>query len=433
MQPQSRLDTTPDGVPSALPLSGAPARRLRVLMIAASFPFPPASGVDMRNSQIARQMSRFHDVTLLTYQFARETAGDLELPAGMDVRSVPRSLQRGPSKRVAQLRSLLSPLPFAARFLLSDEMQAAIDGLIAERSFDLIHLESSTMSCFRLPPDVPVVLDEHNIEYELFGRLFRGERGVARRLFNGVEYLRTRRFERACWKQVAACAVTSEREEPVVRAVAPGIHAAVVPNGVDLDYFAPVETPSTPRTAVFTGVLNYRPNIDGALFLAHEVWPLVQQAFPDATVTLVGSATEREAARIRRPGVVVTGHVPDVRPYLRDASVVTVPVRMGGGTRLKLVEALSLGKAVASTTLGCEGIAVRDGEHLLIGDDAETFAARIVELFGDDQLRTRLGTAGRRLMESRYSWDFAGARMNELYWKAVGAGGESTVSGRVAG
>ena len=414
MEARSGLTTVAERAAApSLSAGGAQSRRLRVLMVASSFPFPPASGFDMRNSQIARQMSRRHDVTLLTYYFPREPPAIGDLPAGMNVRVVRSAVTSEKAKRIAQIRSVLSPMPFACLSVRSEQMQDAIDELTAEAPFDLIHLESSTMSCFKFPDGIPIVVDEHNVDTELFARLYRGESAFVRRLFNGLEYVRTRRFEQACWRRVAACAVTSEREEPTVRAVAVATPIAVVPNGVDLEYFAPSDGETKPCTAVFTGVLNYRPNIDAAMHLVHEVWPIVQRSFPDATLTLVGHAPEREAELVRRPGVVVAGHVPDVRPYLRDACVVVVPVRYGRrhaaqGRRSSLAR-----EGDRVTTLGCEGIATQDREHLLIADDAETFAAKIVELFKDQDLRVRLGEAGRALAESGYSWDVAGERMND--------------------
>jgi glycosyltransferase involved in cell wall biosynthesis len=166
---------------------------------------------------------------------------------------------------------------------------------------------------------------------------------------------------------------------------------------------------------VFNATFNYRPNFDAALYLIDEVWPRVLATCPTARLTLVGNTPEWEARQLAREGVDLTGKVSDVRPYLRNAAVLAVPVRMGGGTRLKVVEGLSLGKAMVTTTLGCEGLAVRDREHALIGDTAESFAAGILELFESPQLRHDLGHAGRALAEQRYSWDLGGRRLDVLY------------------
>jgi polysaccharide biosynthesis protein PslH len=196
----------------------------------------------------------------------------------------------------------------------------------------------------------------------------------------------------------------------------------VVSNGVDLEYFAPWSEETEPHSVVFNGVLNYRPNLDAANYLVEQVWPLVLERCPSARLVLVGRAPEREAASLRRATVEVIGTVPDVRPYLGRAEVVAVPIRMGGGTRFKVVEALSMAKPMVSTTLGCEGLSVRDREHLLIADDPETFAREILELFEDGELRRRLGLAGRALAEQNYSWRLAGERLEALYQRVMSDG-----------
>jgi glycosyltransferase involved in cell wall biosynthesis len=229
-----------------------------------------------------------------------------------------------------------------------------------------------------------------------------------------------RRLEEQCWKNADACVVTSSREEPSVQAIVPSTPTAVVPNGVDLDYFAPWTGETRPYSVVFNGVLNYRPNVDAASYLVDQVWPLVLERCPPARLVLVGRAPDREAQALRRPTVDVVGSVPDIRPYIGSAEVVAVPIRMGGGTRLKVVEALSMAKPMVSTSLGCEGLAVHDGEHLLIADDAETFARRILELFDDAELRRRLSSASRTLAEERYSWHLAGDRLQALYQQVIG-------------
>jgi glycosyltransferase involved in cell wall biosynthesis len=209
--------------------------------------------------------------------------------------------------------------------------------------------------------------------------------------------------------------VTSEREADILEDHAPGTPVAVVPNGVDLELFRPSPAATEPLTAVFNGVLDYRPNLDAALYLVDEIWPLVRKRCPSAQLLLVGRGSPADRRRLEREGVVVTGEVPDVRPYLERAAVALVPIRMGGGTRLKVVEGLAMGKAMVSTNLGCEGIAVRDGEHLLVADTPGDFAAAVVSLLEDPAAARALGLAGRALMEESYSWELAGARLQSLY------------------
>jgi glycosyltransferase involved in cell wall biosynthesis len=294
-------------------------------------------------------------------------------------------------------------------------MQRAIDDVCSAESFDVVQLESSFLCTFRFPPCTRLVIDEHNIESELFLRMCEGERSLPRRVFNRIEYARFRRFEQACWQRADACVVTSEREVEVVRTSAPDTPVAVVPNAVDLEYFAPSDTPVDTHTLIFSGTLNYRPNLDAARYFIDDIWPLVRDRYPDASLTLTGGNDGVDTRSLTRPGVRFLGEVPDIRPYVRGAAAVIVPIRIGGGTRLKVLEALAMGRPIVSTPVGCEGVAVRDGEHLLIADDGPAFASNIFEVFENPALRDALGRAGRRLAEKRYSWDLAGERLQSLY------------------
>ena len=388
---------------------------MNVLVVCVDFPFPPRTGANMRVYQLLKQLASRHRVTLLSYASPDDYGRVAALAEQVPVRTVERPRETRGARRGAQLRAIASSEPFSSRHIHSDAMQKAIYELCSSESIDVIQLEGALLCGFAFPPGVRVILDEHNIEYEVFQRMSEHETSVVRRSFHHLEARRFRSFEQRAWTSVDGCAVTSEREEPVVRAIAPDTPTAVVPNGVDLDYFAPSDVPVEPFTVVFNGTLEYRPNCDAAYHLVEEIWPIVQSRCADARLAIVGRAGERDRRRLSQPGVEVTGEVPDIRPYLERAAVVAIPIRMGGGTRLKVVEGLAMGKALVSTTVGCEGVAVREGEHLLIGDGPDAFAARILEVFGDDALRERIGSAGRQLVEAEYSWELAGERLDALY------------------
>jgi sugar transferase (PEP-CTERM/EpsH1 system associated) len=401
---------------------------MKVLVICVQFPYPPRSGVNMRVYQLLTQLAARHDVTLLSYALPEELERVHALRKQLPVRVVQRQPVSRAAKRAAQLRSLVSAQPFATREVLSPEMQNAINELCAAESFDVIQLEGSLLCGFTFPPGVRLVLDEHNIEYEVFRRMCDGERSVARRWFNRIEHRRFRRLEQRAWTQVDGCVVTSPREEPVVQAIAPRTPTAVVSNGVDTEFFSPGDEPEESRTVVFNGTLAYRPNVDAVHHLIDDVWPLVLERCPDAVLKIVGRADPSEVRRFTRPGVIVTGEVPDVRPYLHSATVVAVPIRIGGGTRLKVVEGLSMGKAMVSTSLGSEGIAVVDREHLLIADDARSFADAILELFDTEATRRALGGAGRRLAVEQYTWGLAGEGLEQLHQQIVETAGLSAAA-----
>ncbi|MGZ4664698.1 MAG: glycosyltransferase family 4 protein, partial [Frankiaceae bacterium] len=264
--------------------------------------------------------------------------------------------------------------------------------------------------------------DEHNIESELLHRHGAGERSWARRRFNSLESWKQEVLEGNAWRKVAACAVTSEREVATVAARAPQTRIAVVPNAVDLDFFSPAEdaVAVNPRSVVFTGLMSYRPNLDGARYLVDEIFPRVRATHPETVLTIVGAGNRRELDALRREGVAVTGFVPDVRPFIAGAACVLVPLRIGGGTRLKVVEALGMGRPIVSTSLGCEGIDVVSGEQVLVADEPEAFAAAVCRVLDHPELGRLLGSIGRELVVARYSWEHSAQRLRELFEAVTG-------------
>jgi polysaccharide biosynthesis protein PslH len=388
---------------------------VKILVVSPQFPYPPRSGFATRVYHLARQLAARHKVTLLSYAQPRDHAGVTALAKELSVHVVDYGRGSLPAKRVAQALSILSARPYYCSEWYSEPMQRAIVELCSREHFDIIQLESSFLCAFRFPRPSQLVIDEHNIEYEVFRRMGDGEQALVRRAFNWIEYRRHRDFEQEWWNRVGACVVTSEREREIVCAYAPNTAVEVVPNGVDLAYFRPEPDRVADRTLVFNGILTYRPNRDAARHLIHDIWPLVLARYPDAQLTIVGRSAGVDLRDMRRPGIRFVGEVPDIRPALCRAAVVAVPVRIGGGTRLKAIESLAMGKATVSTSLGCEGLAVRDGEHLLIADDPQTFATRVLQLFDDPERRDTLGRAGRRLVEQEYSWELGGERLEALY------------------
>jgi glycosyltransferase involved in cell wall biosynthesis len=396
------------------------AERLRILVLS---PAMPARwwGFGTRVLHLVKHLAEGHDVTVLTYA-GPDDADDLaELQElGVAVHRVPRQPARRRARRLEQLVSLIAREPFAVRSVHSGAMQEALDRLVAGRAVDVVLVESSQMACFRLPQDLPIVLDEHNVEYELLSRMQAGEQSRLRRFFNGVEQRKFREHEHRLWRTVDGIAVTSEREVPIVRRHTHTTPVAVVPNAVDLDYFRPVTTEPTPGALVFTGLLTYRPNLDAVMHFVDEVLPLVRRRHPGVELTVIGRGDECDLAWLRQRGVVVTGRVPDIRPRVAEGAVVVVPLRIGGGTRLKVVEALAMGKAIVSTSLGWEGIDVRSGEHLLTADDPASFADAVVRLLDDGHEARRLGQAARALAVDHYSWDRAGENLAALIESAHG-------------
>jgi glycosyltransferase involved in cell wall biosynthesis len=386
----------------------------RILVVTPYLPDPPEWGSAIRVRELVRELSTRHRVTLLAYTMPWQAENARKVREICEsVHTVPAPWPDG-SNRAGRLRSLASRTPYAVSRLASAAMQRAMDDLLAEGDYDLVQVESSLMSTLDLSRTPATILDTHNIEYELLRRTVSVERAWPRKVFNLVESVKVRRTEVSAWRRHDGCAVTSERERLELMSAVPDKPVVTVPNGVDLGHWEPQHGLPT-SGIVFTGLMSYRPNIDAVTYFVREILPLIHRVRPDEIFTMVGWGLNDEVRALLGPRVIATSRVPDVRPYLSAAAVVVAPIRFGSGTRLKVLEALAMGRPLVSTSLACEGLDVVPGRHFLVADDPMRFADAVIQLLEDRPLADRLGADGRRLMESRYSWTAATARLEELH------------------
>jgi glycosyltransferase involved in cell wall biosynthesis len=229
-------------------------------------------------------------------------------------------------------------------------------------------------------------------------------------------YWRLQHYELHILRQFSAILVCSEQDASLLRELDETLEAYVMPNGVDLAYFHPQSTITTKKSLVFTGTFSYEPNVDAAVYFVEEILPLVREQYPEIELYLVGSNPHpRVKALAKDPRVIVTGYVDDVRPFVWDAAIVIVPLRMGSGTRLKVLEAMAMEKPLVSTSIGCEGISTVSDEHLLVANTPTEFAEAIGRLLREDGLPKALGRNGRRLVELQYSWEKTVLVLDDLF------------------
>lgn len=386
---------------------------MKILVVARSLP-RPMWGAGTRNYHLLRALAQHHDVSLLALvdDHEREVSAATHLaPHATRIRQV--AMPQGGSKRLDQVRALAMGRSYYLSTHTSAVAQNALDEELTRHDYDVVFFEGLLVAGFEVPSQVRIVLDEHNIEHELIRRSYQSGSGVARRGFNWLEYRRVRPLELAWCQRADLVLVTSEREQSVMRGLLPEKNVQVVPNGVDIEAFAPDEAVAeAPSRIIFTASFDYYPNVQGALHFAEHIWPRIQRELPEATWHLVGRNPPAEIVRLGTlSGVTVTGSVPEIRPHLASAQVAIVPLLTGAGTRLKILEALAMRRAVVSTTLGCEGIDCIPNKHLLVADEPEAFAAAVVDLLKAPARRESLGAAGRALVNEHYSWGYCGARM----------------------
>lgn len=381
--------------------------------------FPADSGGKIRTLNVLRHMAPRHDVTYLCNVQAGEEASIQQMgELGLHVETIPwqETSRDDPRFYFELLRNLSSKFPYNVDKDFDRRLrQRAID-LIALEPFDLLVCDFVQMARNAIALNVPAkVLFQHNVEAEIFKRHAETDSGWLRRRYMALQWRKMQAFEAEAGRQFDAVIAVSRRDQELFQSEYGWEHVQVIDTAVDLEYFTPDSASERVGRVVFVGSLDWLPNQDGVQFFVGEIWDRVRARSPQATFQIVGRNPPADVARLAAtPGVEVIGSVPDVRPYLAEAAVVVVPLRIGGGTRLKIYEAAAMQKAVVSTTLGAEGLDVADGKQIRIADDPAAFAAAVAELLNDDGSRTELATAARRLVVEHYSAEVVAAQFEEI-------------------
>lgn len=395
---------------------------------------PPDIGGKIRSYQILKQLAKNHSVTVFTFYASHE--GDLhaELEAEFH-RAVYLPLRistdRGAGELASFMRNLFSSQPHSVAKYCRPEAIARMNDLLRSDQYDIIVCDfvfAAGVVPWEMP--TPKVLFTHNVEALIWKRHMEVSRNPLWKLVCWGEYQKMLGYEAFCLRKSNHVLTVSEADRIFFERFVEPSKMTVIGTGVDTDYFRPSTGQETPNSLVFTGAMDWMPNEDAILYFLDSVFPLIRSKIPDAKFTVVGRRPSEKLRNIAAgiPGVSVTGRVEDVRPYVNQAAVYVVPLRVGSGTRLKIFEAMAMGKAIVSTTVGAEGLPVRDGVNLLLGDTAQAFAEKVVSLLGDPLLRKNLGSTARRLVEERYSWSSV-AEEFETVLRSVTPKRESCVTG----
>jgi glycosyltransferase involved in cell wall biosynthesis len=407
--------------------------RLSILFVSQTPASPPRFGAQARVHGLMTQLARRHDltaVTLVDYEFDVEECRRAMQAYCREVVLVtnPR-VRRGLAKRLLQLQSLASTRSFERLQVTVPAMQQALDRVLRARRFDIVNLEFTFLGDCDLrqaPPGErlpPLVVDSHNIDYDLARQYARAGNGPTRRLYAGANWRKLRREELGTYRDADGVYLCSAADERHIQDQLPGVRTAVIPNAADVEYSRPRPTDPPPdgRTVVYFGLLSYVPNVDGVIHFVKDIWPRITEAHPEARCKIIGGRAPASLLALAGPRVELTGFVSDLRPHLAAAAAVVVPLRLGGGTRLKIVEAMAMGKAIVSTTLGAEGIEAVPGRDLLVEDDPAAFADAVNRLLAEPGLAARIGKSARQLAVERYAWSGAARALESFYRRILEA------------
>jgi sugar transferase (PEP-CTERM/EpsH1 system associated) len=404
---------------------------MRVLHFAPRVCWPLDTGAKLRNYHLARVLAQRTRVTLLAFDGHEESSAPLENPYEQII-SVKRDAAYTFSKVV---RGLWGRTPLPVLNYTTESMKKALERILSEKDFDIVQVESIHLMAYlpiiraaRKPPRV--ICDWHNIESELMQRYGEREPNLLRQAYAGKTARLMSEFECRAMREFDAHVTVSQRDAERLRALSADARIFVIENGVDTDYYADAQIekaagarlePGKSRI-VFVGSMDYHANIEGAVNFASEVWPRLRARQPELVFTIVGRDPSRKVRELAAfPGVEVTGTVDDVRPFYRKAVAAIVPLNVGGGSRLKILEAMAAGVPVVSTTLGAEGLDVQHDKNILIADTNEQLLEAIISVFENEEQRKRLVAGGRTLVSNHYDWSQLGALLFENYRKLLAA------------
>ena len=395
---------------------------MKILFLSPTMPFPLTDGGRIRVFNLLKQIAQKSEVTLLALE-TQETDADgvAELQQlGIQVHLVPNAptLPRLSLSTLVKAFRKRQPIT-VARYDVPTYRQKFRE-LIANESFDLVHYEMFHVAQFYTETHLPRVLSQQNVDSAIWRRLCSETANPFYKFVYWTQQLAFQRYERVLSPKFDAVTCTSDIDAAVFQEHCAEDAIQIIPNGVDITHYRPDFTTEAPAHLIYIGSMDWYPNEDAVGFFADEVLPRIQEKVPDVAFSIVGGNPSPQVQKLAaREGVVVTGRVPEIKPYFAEATVFVVPLRIGSGTRLKILEALAMGKAIVSTTVGAEGLDLKDGEEIFIADEPTAFANAVIRLLTDSELRRRIGENGRARVERDYDWRSIGEKLHEVYANIV--------------
>lgn len=393
---------------------------MKILIVDEETPYPLYTGKKLRTYNLLKTLQEKYQITFLCYGTRNNVPGLSNIKFLNLQNTIPE--QKGMSFYFSLFNNIFSPYPYVVARHYSRLMEKTICRLIEKEHFDLVHCEWTPYTkVLRNVLPCPSVLSAHNVESQIWQRYFENEENILKKYYIYIQWRKFFRYEMKACALYTEIAAVSGSDKRLFEKWYGCKKVTVVPNGVDENFFSPRATEIKPYSMVFTGSMDWRPNQDAIKYFLEKIFPLIQKEIPAANLTIVGRNVPRwlMALADKYSGVAVTGTVEDVRPYMAESALCVVPIRIGGGSRLKILEALSMAKPVLSTRIGAEGLAVKDGEHLFLRDKPEDFAGMAIQMLNHPDRFGYLGHNGRDLVLARYTWDYAAGILDKLWHKAA--------------
>ena len=403
---------------------------MKILFLCQTVPYPPKSGVLQRIYYLLRELSRDNEVHLIALVHRDILTDDKKIEEARNhlkqfCKSVKLCMLEPKQSRINFIRTLVRSVfsfsPFSVFAFKSKCFQGHVKTILQENVFDLIHVDTIALAQY-VPENysVPKVVTHHNVESEVLFRRAKTTRNIFHKGYLNRDAKKLLNYEKEHLKIFACNFACSETDKEKLQSIDNSIRVEVIPNGTDTSYFVP--NPNRERNNVIAHIGGLvSANLDAVMFFLTEIWPIIKREKSDIHLNLVGRNPPGMIMDIARTdkNITITGFVEDVRPYMEEASLIIVPLRFGGGTKLKVLDSLAMQKAVVSTSVGIEGIDVSPGKNILVADSPKKFADSVIYLLNNPNIRKDIGKMGRKLIEEKYDWTRIGKKQRELYLDIV--------------
>lgn len=385
---------------------------MKILWLKSDFLYPADTGGKIRSYNILRRLAGDHEVSYLCLTDEPPTAEEVDhlksFCKRVDYIHFKPERKFSPEFYLALIGNLFSSRPYVINKYRNREIADEIKKRVAAGEVDVVLCDFLEMSVnLENITGVPMVLFQHNVETEIWRRHFETSENPLKKGYLYIDYQRFYRYERSACARFDDVLVVSEADGKLLREKYDVRHTTVIPTGVDIGYFRPNPDQIEPNSIIFVGSMDWLPNQDAVDYFVGEIYPRIKAKAADASFYIVGRRPPERIMNLARQdsSIIVTGTVDDIRPYVDTARVYVVPIRIGGGTRIKIYEALAQKKAIISTTIGAEGLPLEDGKHIIIADDPNDFAEAVVKIMNDDKLNTSISENGYSLVTEKYSWE----------------------------
>jgi len=405
---------------------------LRILWLSHLVPYPPKGGVLQRSYYLLQEISRNHDIDLLAFHqkalmkplFSDINEGltEAKIKLGKFCRnfeyvSIPSDATNYGLYWMA-IKSLISEDPYNINWLKSSEFSKLLEKYLKLNKYDLVHFDTlSLVPYLKYINNIPMVLDHHNIESHMLLRRSENESNLLKKWYYYQEGKRLQKFEKKFCPLFALNITCSKMDKDRLRTIAPASNIEEIPNGVDIEFVKPSGVVQQEKSLIFIGRLNWYPNVEAVRFIAHDLWPYLKDTMPEICFDIIGANPPEFLSELaeKDKNFRVHGFVDDMRPFLEKASIYICPIRDGGGTKLKILDAFAMGKAVVAHPIACEGINTIDGVNVVYANDIGTYVEKIIKLINNADYREQLGKAARQLVEQEYSFVNIGEKLSNLY------------------